>query len=241
MEIKENIAYWCQTEELAKKFLQECEKQKIRWHNGEKLIKTNWKDYKENTCYRIYLNPNKIKVVSYENKRFYEDNNIEIIEFKGEQKMDKEEIQAEIKAIQERLNILSSELEKCENEPILSIWRPEYNETYYYIGANCKVCSKTNYDSDFDNILFDCGNAFKTSEETEFEAQREKYTRLYRKYIKEHNTGFDGNIKFYAFWNCDDKEIGIGHSYSLIQGFGIEGSNEKVKQANSSTTSTRQA
>ena len=48
MEIKENIAYWCQTEELAKKFLQECEKQKIRWHNGEKLIKTNWKDYKEN-------------------------------------------------------------------------------------------------------------------------------------------------------------------------------------------------
>lgn len=85
MQIKANIAYWCKTEELAREFLQECRKQKIRWNSGDDLHITNWEYYKEKTCYIYnakFINST-FEGLLVSNCDYELGENIEIVEYKG--------------------------------------------------------------------------------------------------------------------------------------------------------------
>ena len=145
--------------------------------------------------------------------------------------MTKQEIQAQIKELQDKFNILSSELEKCENKAVLSIWKPKESEKYYSIDGDYSVQCYTN-DDDFDKYRIETGNCYKTSEEAEFEVQREKYTGLYRKYVKEHSEPMDFTDtklkKFYAYWDMDIREIEIANHKEYIDSFQIYGSSEEI-------------
>lgn len=149
--------------------------------------------------------------------------------------MNKEEIQAEIKAMQERLNILSTELEKCENEQVLSVWKPKENEKFYYI-----LCDGGIYGDKFDSAnlqnseIVHIGNYYKTEEEAEFEAQREKFTRLFRKYVKEHSEPLDWENfeqeKWYCAYNYLFSRIEYHSVYSYQHTFQIYASSKEILQ-----------
>lgn len=79
----ENIAVHCETEELAKDFLNECKKHNLNtWANGEKVNpnKTYWNRYKCDTCYSYN------GTFQYSNTGFYENNGYKIIEWNKEEK-----------------------------------------------------------------------------------------------------------------------------------------------------------
>ena len=85
MEIKENVAYWCKTEELAKEFLKECERQQIKWHSGKiATSQTYWEYYNEKTCY--YKSRNSLY---FAGRIFCQLNGMKIIKYKGEINNDK--------------------------------------------------------------------------------------------------------------------------------------------------------
>lgn len=69
------IAVHCDTEEKAKAFLAECDKQGIKWHLGEKLTElTCWDDETKETCYINRWG------LQYSNKSYYSEHGYTIVE-----------------------------------------------------------------------------------------------------------------------------------------------------------------
>lgn len=97
---------WCNTEEKAKDFLQECYKRKMHW-NGEELEETVWNEYKDETCYSNDFNyDNKL---GYGRKSFYLDKGYEVIEWEIENpKKDKEYSIQDILTMKEELEFIGS-------------------------------------------------------------------------------------------------------------------------------------
>lgn len=144
-----------------------------------------------------------------------------------------EEIQAEIKAIQERLNVLSTELKKCENDAVLSVWKPkEENEIFYSIeyGGYARIAYYEN--SYFIQSIIEDGNYYKTETEAFFEAQREKYTRFFRKYVKEHSEPLDwgngGQEKWFCNYNHKEDCIGYNSNFYNQSIFIIYASSKEI-------------
>ena len=57
---------------------------------------------------------------------------------------------------------------------VKEVWRPKFNQKYYYAGACGEVESMCNLDNDFDKKIFEIGNCFKTREEAEKKAAEVK-------------------------------------------------------------------
>lgn len=53
---------------------------------------------------------------------------------------------------------------------VKEVWRPKFNQKYYYVGACGEVESMCNLDNDFDKKIFEICNYFKTKEEAEQKA-----------------------------------------------------------------------
>lgn len=86
MKLEENVAYWCKTDTLAKKFLKECDKQGITWFcgsasNNKAYLNTNFEVYLNETCYiienktlqfcsRVYSEEEEYKIIEYNGKPF---------------------------------------------------------------------------------------------------------------------------------------------------------------------------
>lgn len=64
--------------------------------------------------------------------------------------------------------------------------------------------------------------------EPQIETNKERFTRLYRKYVKEHNTKFDGNNRYYAYWNEVTEVVDIDCDTGIICAFQIYGSSKEV-------------
>lgn len=80
LKTNEYVAYRCKTKELAKKFLEQCEKQGIYWASG--LCATNythWDEFEEDTCYSVYGGN-----IRYNYKKNYKELDFKIIEYTEE-------------------------------------------------------------------------------------------------------------------------------------------------------------
>jgi len=153
--------------------------------------------------------------------------------------MKKEELKKRVEELEKEIDELKSELEK--KETVGEIWKPKRNEKYYYINYTCDngVDSYINNLDNVDSRLIESGNCYQTGEKAEFEANREKYTRLFRQYVEQHSEPLDWNDryckKFMTYYNYNKKEIEYwtydeNDSFIMKDAFQIYASSEEVIQ-----------
>lgn len=122
------------------------------------------------------------------------------------------------------LNVNMENLTEAERNQILAlvkkstgenkVWKPEENETYYYIKAagviNCQEYYNT---SSFSTSNYEIGNCFKTKEEAEFAVEKLKVTTKLKRFAQEHNEKID--------WHDSDCN-GINWKYYLAYEYPIK-------------------
>ena len=115
-----------------------------------------------------------------------------------------------LEELKNQLEEIKKQIEELE-KPKKEIWKPEFCEHYWYIVASGRVVDAWYDEVDFDPEVFDCGNFFKTEAEAEHQANVQKYTNLYRKYVEEHSEPLDWNnvnqCKCYAYYTHYDEII----------------------------------
>lgn len=114
------------------------------------------------------------------------------------------------------------------------IWKPAKDEEYWSVGIDGFVFLGVNSGTqvDKDCILF--GNAYSTQEKAEFEANREKYTRLFRQYVEQHSEPLDWEDdyqeKWYVYLSGDKKDICFDYNTLCPDAFQIYASSKEVLQ-----------
>lgn len=109
-------------------------------------------------------------------------------------------------------------------------WRPEDNETFWYVGYDGTV-----YNSDFGfdyEWLYLTGDCFKTQEEAEEYKKQIEYTARYKNYIEEHSEpldwGNDDQPKHFSFLETYYNEIRINYALTYKRQGTIYASNEQI-------------
>lgn len=97
-----------------------------------------------------------------------------------------EQLEKKIAELQKQLNEKKGE----------KVWKPLRGETYFYVDDDGTIGEDTNNELrvDLDKINF--GNCYQTDEKAEFEANREKYTRLFRQYVEQHSEPLNWNDQY---------------------------------------------
>ena len=122
------------------------------------------------------------------------------------------------KEIEQKIAELSAQIEALKGEiktetPKSEIWKPKKGDIFWYIDSVGKVFSG----ECFSDLELVAGNMFPTEKKAEFEAQREKYTRLFRQYVEQHSEPLDwkdcDKEKWYVYYNMPAQEIGVGSLY----------------------------
>lgn len=149
--------------------------------------------------------------------------------------MNKEELQNKISEVEKMLCELKEELENMEEKEVKKgkIWKPAYSEEYWYMGCFGGVYKDSNLNTNLDNDVMNVGNCYPTKEKAEFEANREKYTRLFRQYVEQHSEPLDwGNNKekWYVYYDCQQCKILFNYNYVTKNAFQIYASSEEVLQ-----------
>lgn len=108
---------------------------------------------------------------------------------------------------QEERSTLLSLIEKA-NKPKNKVWKPEKDETYYYLYSYGKIEEDTWDNANEDRIRYAIGNCFKTKEEAEFVLEKLKVITELKRYALEHN---EGEIN----WNPGKRNFYIYYSYSI--------------------------
>ena len=146
--------------------------------------------------------------------------------------LSQEEYERRIAELQKELEELKK-VKVEDNKPKKDeIWKPKDRDMYYYLCSDYRVALTINYGgSTVDSGFMECANFYKTKEEAEYQANVQKYTNLFRKYVEEHSEPLDwnsGTYKFYVFYSFWSNQIKIDYNYSSkIQGV-IYASSEKV-------------
>lgn len=123
--------------------------------------------------------------------------------------MNKNEIKNRIEEVEKELAQLRQDLEK-ENK---GVWKPDEDECedYYYIDESGDTYETYHASSRIDYEHIEFGNYYKTKEEAEYQANVQKYTNLFRKYIEGHSDLIDwqdrNKEKLYITYSFSDKKI----------------------------------
>lgn len=131
----------------------------------------------------------------------------------SEEQMDNQNITVNMENLseEERSTLLS--LVKKSNKLKSKVWKPEYGETYFYIGS--RVYISRWLDDDIDRTRYAIGNCFKTQEEAEFALERQKVITELKRFALEHNEEIDGNNKqqnkYILFYNLCGNSIEIDY------------------------------
>lgn len=126
--------------------------------------------------------------------------------------MTKKELEDKISKLEKQLVKLKEELEKQDDKMCVGeIWKPKKDEKYYFNSFNGDTISFCNELSNIDYELIDVGNCYPIKEKSNFEAKREKYTRLFRQYVEQHSEPLDWNSnvqsKYCVFYNYKEQKI----------------------------------
>ena len=135
-------------------------------------------------------------------------------------------LQAKIEELEQKIIGLAPE-----PEPKKNIWIPKKGEYYWTISAT-DIHTYCNLEDGNDKAFFEAGVCFETKEEAEFELKREKYTRLFRQYVKQNDGFLDWeNLaapKYYAWFNHSQNTILFGCLYDQQDSFQIYATNKMV-------------
>lgn len=148
--------------------------------------------------------------------------------------MNKEELQNKISELEKMLCELQDELEDMEEKEAQKgkIWKPEYREEYWYINFDGKIYKEANNEVNVDRAIINLGNCYPTKEKAEFEANREKYTRLFRQYVEQHSEPLDWEDeeqrKYYCYYSLITGEIFYDFGLINQNTFQIYASSEEV-------------
>jgi len=135
------------------------------------------------------------------------------------------------KELEKKIEELSAQIEALRGELKAKgkIWKPKEWEQFWYIGANSEAIT-LEFRNEYKDLV-ECGNAFNSKEKAEFEAKREKYTRLFRQYVEQHseplNWKDDLQAKWYVDYDHEYKKIEYLANHSL-QSMEVYGSSEEV-------------
>lgn len=159
--------------------------------------------------------------------------------------LSQEEYERRIKELQDELEELKKVKIEEEKKPERGkIWKPELNEIFYYIEECGEVEKDENTGCNIDDAKFERGNYYKTEEEARHQANIQKYTNLFRKYIEEHSKPLDWSDtsqrkyclvytdNFIFDWNLSAKHQGAIYASSeqiLKDAIGFVGSDNVIK------------
>lgn len=135
--------------------------------------------------------------------------------------MNKQEIEEKILEIDRLISEAKQNLKEC-NEILDKVksnykedkWKPEYNETYYFIGSRNEVWDYTFRGEKEDKFRYDTNNMFKTEEQAEHYAELLETERQLMKYAREHNTeeidweDID-NKKYFLMYGVEEEKVEI--------------------------------
>lgn len=114
------------------------------------------------------------------------------------------------------------------------IWKPQ--DEFWYIREDIcddELVERSTIDW-YSNNWIEIGNAYPTKEKAEFEANREKYTRLFRQYVEQHSEPLDwGNSeqgKWCVYFDYADKSIFFNCRCACKEAGGIYASSKEVLQ-----------
>ena len=111
----------------------------------------------------------------------------EIFEQKEDNKMENQNITVNMENLsQEERTTLLSLIEKA-NKPKSKIWKPEENETYYYLYSYGNIDEDTWDSANEDRNRYALGNCFKTKEEAKFAIEKLKVINELKRFALEHN------------------------------------------------------
>lgn len=120
-----------------------------------------------------------------------------------------------------KININEQKLTQAEQEQLQAlidkayrskVWKPECDESYWYINDYDMVFDKDWIDSITDNKRYSVGNCYRTYAEAKFEVERRKVTTELKRFALEHNDSeidyHDRNqVKYYICYNHDNCEL----------------------------------
>ena len=145
--------------------------------------------------------------------------------------MNKTELENEINELKKKVYELEARLEEKEVKKG-EIWKPEENENFYALTRLGKVVEID--DQYLLNLYTGMGNCYQTEDKAQFEADREKYTRLFRQYVEQHSEPLDWeNIeqeKSCVYSSYYDKELKFDYCYMRKAAFAIYASSKEVLQ-----------
>ena len=140
--------------------------------------------------------------------------------------MTNKELEKKIKELSAQIDALKGELK--EETPKGEIWKPEEGEACWTVGKYGNVFKEYG-----NTLLIENGNCYPTEKKAQFEAQREKYTRLFRQYVEQHSEPLDWSDvrqeKWYVFYDWELKRICFNYICGE-QGMEVYGSSEEVMQ-----------
>lgn len=119
---------------------------------------------------------------------------------------------------QEERTTLLSLIEKA-NKANSKVWKPEENETYYYLYSYGKIEEDTWDNADEDRIRYAIGNCFKTRGEAEFATEKLKVITELKRFALEHNekeidwSNDDEQKKYCLYFNHERNRIMINNFY----------------------------
>ena len=146
--------------------------------------------------------------------------------------LSQEEYERKIAELQEELEELKKVKVEEEKKPEEGeIWKPDFGKNYYYLDFTNDICPTANNETATDADIFRCGNFYKTKEEAEYQANVQKYTNLFRKYVEEHSEPLDwnrGTYKYYVYYSFLGNQIKIDYNYSSKIQSVIYANSEKV-------------
>lgn len=124
--------------------------------------------------------------------------------------MTKTELEKQIKELEEK----QAELEKQINdlkqkeieESLRERWKPEYNETYYFIASDRDICHVHWRNDEVDNWRYLIGNIFKTEQEAEEHKKKIEIQARFKNFVEEHTKELDWN-------NEEEEKYSLAYSY----------------------------
>ena len=145
------------------------------------------------------------------------------------------------------LNVNMENLTEAERNQLLAlvkkstgenkVWKPKYDEKYYYIDVDGECYLVSWNDSDINNNLYTIGNCFKTKEEAEFAVEKLKVTTKLKRFAQEHNEKIDWhdsdcngiNWKYYLAYEYPIKSI-IICATERVQGADVYFTSKEIAQ-----------